>query len=167
MWSPISRQQYSRTVTRYQTDLTDAEWRVIAPHLPMPCAKGRPRVWPLREILNTIFYVMRGGITGRLLPSVFPPWNTHVPLREDQPRLGHGRSGTRRPRGQPLCCDGRGLLIEPHPASVQDRDGGGPLLQASRRFYPFITVGRQHVRIARDNSSDNPHPSRARESRRR
>jgi hypothetical protein len=135
MWSPISRQQYSRTVTRYQTDLTDAEWRVIAPHLPMPCAKGRPRVWPLREILNTIFYVMRGGITGRLLPSDFPPWNTHVPLREDQPRLGHGRSGTRRPRGQPLCSDGRGLLIEP-------------------RFYPFITVGRQHVRIARDNSSD-------------
>jgi transposase len=30
--------------------------------------------------------------------------------------------------------DGRGLLLQPHPASIQDRDGGGPLLQASRRF---------------------------------
>ena len=26
--------------------------------------------------------------------------------------------------------DGRGLMIEPHPASIQDRKGGGPLLQA-------------------------------------
>ena len=28
-------------------------------------------------------------------------------------------------------------MLEPHPASIQDRDGGG-LLQASRRFFPFI-----------------------------
>jgi transposase len=34
--------------------------------------------------------------------------------------------------------DGRGLVIEPHPASIQDRDGGGPLLRASRRIFPFI-----------------------------
>jgi len=25
--------------------------------------------------------------------------------------------------------DGRGLVLEPHPASIQDRDGGGPLLR--------------------------------------
>ena len=29
-------------------------------------------------------------------------------------------------------------MIEPHPASIQDRDGGGLLLQASRRLLPFI-----------------------------
>jgi transposase len=34
--------------------------------------------------------------------------------------------------------DGRGLVLEPHPASIQDRDGGGPLLGASRRIFPFI-----------------------------
>ena len=33
---------------------------------------------------------------------------------------------------------GVALMIEPHPASIQDRDGGGPLLQASRRLFPFI-----------------------------
>jgi hypothetical protein len=37
-----TRQKHSRTVIRYQTDLTDTEWRVIAPHLPKPCAVGRP-----------------------------------------------------------------------------------------------------------------------------
>jgi hypothetical protein len=41
MWTPTTRQKYSRTVTRYQTDLTDTEWRVIAPHLPKSCAVGR------------------------------------------------------------------------------------------------------------------------------
>lgn len=37
---------------------------------------GRPRRWSLREIMNAIFYVMRGGIGWRLLPSDFPPRST-------------------------------------------------------------------------------------------
>jgi transposase len=74
MWTPTTRQQHSRPVKRYQTDLTDAEWRVIAPHLPMPCATGRPREWPMPEILNGIFYVVRAGSPWRLLPNDLPPW---------------------------------------------------------------------------------------------
>src|SRR5215470_9844265 len=69
MWTPTTRQKYSRTVTRYQTDLTDVEWRAIAPHLPKPCARGRPREWPMREIVNGIFYVMRAGCAWRLLST--------------------------------------------------------------------------------------------------
>ena len=76
MWTPTTRQQHSRPVTRYQTDLTDAEWRVIAPHLPKPSATGRPREWPMREIVNGIFYVMRAGCPWRLLPKDLPPWGT-------------------------------------------------------------------------------------------
>ena len=76
MWTPTTRQQHSRPVTRYQTDLTDAEWHVIAPHLPKPCATGRRREWPMREIVNGIFYVMRAGCAWRLLPSDLPPWET-------------------------------------------------------------------------------------------
>jgi transposase len=76
MWTPATRQQHSRPVTRYQTDLTDAEWRVIAPHLSKPCAMGRPREWPMREIVNGLFYIMRAGCPWRLLPSDFPPWST-------------------------------------------------------------------------------------------
>ena len=62
MWTPTTRRQHSRPVTRYQTDLTDAEWRVIVPHLPKPCATGRPRAWPMREILNGIFYLATHGL---------------------------------------------------------------------------------------------------------
>jgi len=49
---------------------------VIEPYLPPPCRYGRPRAWPLREIVNGIFYVLRGGIAWRRLPSDFPPWRT-------------------------------------------------------------------------------------------
>jgi transposase len=36
--------------------------------------------------------------------------------------------------GCPWC----GLVLESHPASIQDRDGGGPLMRFSRRIFPFI-----------------------------
>ena len=45
-----------------------------------PSRRGRPRAWPLREIVNAIFYVMRGGIAWRLLPSDFPPWRHGLPV---------------------------------------------------------------------------------------
>lgn len=60
----------------YQTDLSDTEWSCIEPHLPAPKPGGRPRVHPLREILDAIFYVARGGCAWRLLPHDFPPWKT-------------------------------------------------------------------------------------------
>ncbi len=60
----------------YQTDLSDAEWACIEPYLPTPRAPGRPRVHTLREILDAVFYVVRGGCTWRLLPHDFPPWKT-------------------------------------------------------------------------------------------
>src|SRR5215213_566437 len=48
----------------YQTDLSDAEWALIEPHLPAPRAPGRPWVHSLREILEAIFYVVRGVAPG-------------------------------------------------------------------------------------------------------
>jgi putative transposase len=60
----------------YQTDLSDAEWSCLEPHLPLPNATGRPKLHTTREILNAIFYVGRGGCAWRLLPHDFPPWKT-------------------------------------------------------------------------------------------
>ncbi len=60
----------------YSTDLTDAEWRIVEPHLPARAATGRPRQHPLRLIVNAILYVARAGCAWRLLPREFPPWKT-------------------------------------------------------------------------------------------
>ncbi len=60
----------------YPTDLSDAEWACLEPHLPIPKGTGRPRIHSPREILNAIFYVLRSGCPWRLLPHDFPPWRT-------------------------------------------------------------------------------------------
>jgi transposase len=36
----------------YPTDLSDAQWNYIEPHLPVPKGHGRPRIHDLREILK-------------------------------------------------------------------------------------------------------------------
>src|SRR6201981_2532170 len=65
-------------VRHYPSDLTDAQWQVIAPHLPpeVPGRRGRPRVWPLRAIVEAILYLDRAGCAWRYLPDSFPPWPT-------------------------------------------------------------------------------------------
>jgi putative transposase len=60
----------------YPTDLSDAEWNYIEPHMPAPKGHGRPRTHNLREILDAIFYVLRSGCQWRLLPHDFPRWPT-------------------------------------------------------------------------------------------
>jgi hypothetical protein len=56
----------------YPTDLSDAEWDYIKPHLPATKEHGRPRIHSLREILDAIFYVLRSGCQWRMLPHDFP-----------------------------------------------------------------------------------------------
>src|ERR671923_664178 len=60
----------------YPTDLTDAQWALLAPLLPPAKPGGRPRSVDLREIVNAILYQLRAGCAWRLLPHDLPPWGT-------------------------------------------------------------------------------------------
>jgi putative transposase len=60
----------------YTTDLTDEEWQILEPLLPPEKAGGRPRKYPMREVLNGIQYVLRGGGSWRLMPHDLPHWQT-------------------------------------------------------------------------------------------
>jgi transposase len=62
--------------TRYPSDLSDAEWRLIEPLVPAAKRGGRPARWSRREILNGILYVVRTGSQWRALPHDLPPWQT-------------------------------------------------------------------------------------------
>jgi putative transposase len=61
---------------RYDTDLTEEAWALIAPILPAQRPRGRPRTTNLRAVVNAIFYLLRTGCQWRLLPREFPPWGT-------------------------------------------------------------------------------------------
>jgi putative transposase len=60
----------------YSTDLSDAEWEDIEPHLPAPKGYGRPRTHDHLAHLNAIFYLLKSGCQWRLLPHDFPRWPT-------------------------------------------------------------------------------------------
>ncbi len=60
----------------YPTDLTEAQWRRLEPLIPPAKPGGRRRTVNMREILNAIFYHVRGGASWRMLPHDLPPWGT-------------------------------------------------------------------------------------------
>jgi putative transposase len=60
----------------YTTDLTDEEWHILEPFLPPEKTGGRPRKYPMREVLNGIQYILRAGCAWRLMPHDLPHWQT-------------------------------------------------------------------------------------------
>ena len=75
-WTELTRRQHARTGNRYASDLTDAEWAVIAPLMPPPKTTGRPRTTRLRDVFDAILYMATTGCQWRMLPNDFPPVST-------------------------------------------------------------------------------------------
>src|ERR1700730_7877075 len=76
MWTETTRRKYEREGRRYASDLTDAEWALIAPHMPAVKRLGRPRETEVRRMLHAMLYIARTGCQRRMLPKAFPPFTT-------------------------------------------------------------------------------------------
>jgi transposase len=75
-WTKITRAQYLRNGLRYASDMTDAEWRLIARKLPGRRRLGRPREVDLRNVVEAILFILSTGCQWRSLPREFPPYST-------------------------------------------------------------------------------------------
>jgi transposase len=62
------------TSKRYPTDLTDEEWQLISGLFATSERRGANRRYELRRVLDGCFYVLRGGISWRMMPHDLPPW---------------------------------------------------------------------------------------------
>ena len=60
----------------YGSDLTDAQWALVAPLLPDKQPRGQPRLHHRRLILGAVLYVLDNGVKWRNLPKGFPPKST-------------------------------------------------------------------------------------------
>jgi transposase len=56
------------------TDLTDAEWALVADLFERDGQRGAPPRFERRHMVNACCYALRTGCAWRLLPKTFPPW---------------------------------------------------------------------------------------------
>jgi transposase len=75
-WTELTRRQHERVGGKYASDLTDAEWAVMAPLMPPRRMTGRPRTTQLRDVFDAILYIATTGCQWRMLPNDFPPLST-------------------------------------------------------------------------------------------
>jgi putative transposase len=69
-------QEAPMPTTSYPSDLTDRQWAILAPLIPPAKPGGRPRTTNMRQVINAILYLLRGGCQWRMLPKEYPPWPT-------------------------------------------------------------------------------------------
>ncbi len=74
-WNEADRAKYDVIRARYASDMSEAEFALIAPLLPPPRRRGRKPTDP-QAIINALFYMIRGGCPWRYLPKDFPPFTT-------------------------------------------------------------------------------------------
>lgn len=67
-WTAVTRQQHDRSGLRYASDLRDGEWALIEPLLPCPNRLGRPRSLAMRDVMNTVLFLLKSGCQWRALP---------------------------------------------------------------------------------------------------
>jgi transposase len=76
MWKPEHRIAARRAGQRYDSDLTDEEWALVAPLIPPAKRGGGKRTVNVREVLNAILYVLWTGCQWKALPKDLPPKST-------------------------------------------------------------------------------------------
>ena len=182
-WTEITRRQYRRDGLRYASDMTDAEWELIAPLMPRRRRLGRPRRVDLRRVVEAILFIASAGCQWRALPKEYPPYSTvqgyfyawrdsgrwrriaAVLVRRARRALGRKPQPTAAvidsqsaattqaggPRGfdagKRVCgrkrhivtdTDGLVLVVDVHPANLQDCHGAVPLLGRLRQRFPRL-----------------------------
>jgi transposase len=76
MWTNENRGRYDRSKLRYPSDLTDAEWLLVAPLIPPAKRGGGKRTVDIREVVNGVMYVLSAGCQWRSIPKDLPPRST-------------------------------------------------------------------------------------------
>jgi transposase len=75
-WTAEHRHAADRRGLRYPSDLTDAEWALVAPLIRPAKHGGRPRRVDVREVLNAVLYVLSTSCQWSALPKDLPPKST-------------------------------------------------------------------------------------------
>ena len=113
----------------YPSDLSETQWQVLRPLIEPEHARGAPRRYPQREIINALLYQLTNGCSWRALPHDFPPYTLvwyHFRRWRDNGTLEriHGilRAGVRQADGRDQAPSAAILDSQ----SVKTTEKGGP-----------------------------------------
>lgn len=136
----------------YPTDLTDAQWEIVAPQLPPAKQGGRPRTVNLREVVNTILYLNRTGCQWDMLPHDLQPkstayeyfsqwrddstWTKIVDALRTQVRQAAGREET----PSAVCIDSQSIKTTDVGGAERGYDGGKKI-KGRKRHLLVDTLG--------------------------
>ena len=113
----------------YDTSLSDAQWKIAEPLMPLAAHRGRPRT-PLREVFDAMLYMVKSGCPWRLLPKEFPYWKTvyhhfrcwslegRMVLLNDALRAVVGGMNDKRSRPTASVIDSQTVRSAPHGGEV-------------------------------------------------
>jgi putative transposase len=145
----------NRSRKAYTSDLTDAQWAIVAPMIP-PAKQskrgGRPREVDMREVLNAIFYLNRSGCQWERLPHDLLPkstvydyfaqwrddgtWSTIVKALREQTRVAVGRE----PTPSAACIDSQSIKTTEVGGPERGYDGGKKI-KGRKRHVLVDTLG--------------------------
>lgn len=142
---------------RYPTDMTDEEWAVVRPLLPVPGwmrgRGGQPEAYCHRQMLDAIRYLVDNGIKWRAMPVDFPPWDRvyaffrrwrdHTLGREFHDRL---REAVRERQGRDIeptagVIDSQSVKADAVVGSDSRGFDGGKLVNGRKRHVVVDTLG--------------------------
>ena len=121
----------------YPTDLSGAQWGLLEPLLPPDSRRGHPRTSDLREVVNGILYVLRGGIPWRMMPHDLPPWGTVWWYFRKWRKDGTWQRVEEALRPMVRESEGRdatpsGAIIDSQSVKTTEKGGSGAMTQAKR-----------------------------------
>ena len=73
MWTDENRARYDRRKLRYPSDLTNDEWAIIRPLIPLAKRGGNKRSVDERQVVNGLMYILSTGCQWASLPKDLPP----------------------------------------------------------------------------------------------